>query len=216
GNGCEWVTVDPNGRETASSALRAEFFEDQWHTVLRRKSNGSYEYESTRDTRLLSAQAIAAGKSRGTVKFMPRDYRTYRVVVSDPQSGAASMIDYYAAGWGYSPWAMKTPGRLQLELDRDEYAPNDTATLTVKSPFAGKLLVTLERDDVYYTAVETLSGNSAKINVPLQAVARPNAYVTATVVRAAKDLERGEAGRAFGAIAINVDREANRLHPAIK
>jgi uncharacterized protein YfaS (alpha-2-macroglobulin family) len=216
GDTFEWVAVNTEGKEIASNALRAEFYEDEWHSVLRRTTHGTYEYESTRDTRLLSAQAIPAGKSRGTVKFTPREYRTYRVVVSDPQSGAASQIDYYAGGWGYSPWAMKNPGRLQLELDKSEYAPNDTAVLTVKSPFGGKLLVTLERDDVYYSAVETLAGNSTKIDVPLQAVARPNAYITATVVRAAKDLERGEAGRAFGAIPINVDRESNRLHPTIK
>ena len=212
----EWVAVDTAGKETKSNALRAEFFEDEWHSVLRKMSNGTYDYESTRETRLLSAHAIPPGTSRGTVKFSPREYRTYRVVVRDPESGASSQIDYYAGGWGYSPWAMKNPGRLQLELDKDEYGPDETATVTVKSPFAGKLLLTLERDNVYYTAVEVLAGNSGKIKVPLQQVLRPNAYLTATVVRAAKDVEVGEAGRAFGAIPINVDREANRLHPAIK
>ncbi len=216
GDAFEWVTVGSDGQETNSIALRAEFFEDQWHSVLRRSSAGSYDYESTRDTRLLSAQAIPAGSSRGSVKFVPTSYRTYRVVVSDPLSGASSQIDFYAGGWGYSPWAMKNPGRLQLELDKNEYAPDETATVTVKSPFSGKLLITLERDDVYYTAVEMLAGNSASVKVPLRSVLRPNAYVTATVIRAAKDLDPGEAGRAFGAIAINVDREANRLHPAIK
>jgi uncharacterized protein YfaS (alpha-2-macroglobulin family) len=110
---------------------------------------------------------------------------------------------------------VKNPGRVQLDLDKDEYAPGDTATLAIKSPFAGKLLVTVERDDINYTTVETLTGNSAKITIPLTAELRPNAYVTATVVRAAKDLEPGEAGRAFGAIPINVDREANCIRPSI-
>src|SRR6185295_10168647 len=41
------------------------------------------------------------------------------------------------------------------------------------------------------------------------------AYVTATLVRRAKDLEPGSAGRAFGAVPIAVDRVANRLQPAI-
>src|SRR5439155_21123907 len=75
--------------------------------------------------------------------------------------------------------------------------------------------VTVERDEVMSSMVETLTGNSATVRLPLTAELRPNAYITATVVRAAKDLEPGEAGRAFGAIAVNDDREANRLHPAI-
>lgn len=212
----EWVSVSKDGKPVKSGALRAELFEDQWHTVLRRTSNGGYDYESTRDAILLSTKAIPAGAARGTFTFVAGGYRSYRVVVTDPESGASAQTDFCAGGWGYSPWAMKNPGRLQLDLDKEEYAPGDVAVLQVRAPFAGKLLVTVERDDVTYTAIETLTGNSGTVRVPLAAELRPNAFITATLVRAAKDLEPGEAGRAFGAIAVNVDREANRLQPAIK
>src|SRR6185436_5383857 len=161
-------------------------------------------------------KAIPPGAARGTFTFVSNGYRTYRVVVTDPDSGASAQIDFCAGGWGYSPWAMKNPGRLDLTLDKDEYAPGEVATLQVRAPFAGKLLVTVERDDVTYSAVETITGNAATVRVPLAVELRPNAFITATLVRAAKDLEPGEAGRAFGAIAVNVDREANQLHPAIK
>jgi uncharacterized protein YfaS (alpha-2-macroglobulin family) len=215
----DWVSVGLDGKETKSGMLRAELFEDEWHTVLRKTGNGGYDYQSTREARLVKTLTIAGGSSHGTLQFVPSSYRTYRVVLTDPTTNASSALEFYAGGWGYSPWAMKNPGRLQLELDKTEYAPGDEAVLQVKAPFAGKLLVTLERDDIYYTTVETLTGNSGKIRIPLSGLGgklRPNAYVTATLVRAAKDLEPGEAGRAFGAIPINVDREANRIRPAIK
>lgn len=212
----EWVSLSKDGKPMPSAALRAELFEDQWHTVLRQTSHGGYGYESTRDSVLLSTKAIPAGTPRGTFTFIASGYRTYRVVVSDPESGASAAIEFCAGGSGYSPWAMKNPGRLQLDLDKDEYAPGETATLQVRAPFSGKLLVTVERDDVTYSAIETLAGNTATIKVPLVAELRPNAFITATLVRAAKDLEPGEAGRAFGAIPVNVDREANRLKPEIK
>jgi uncharacterized protein YfaS (alpha-2-macroglobulin family) len=210
----EWVTVGIDGKETKNGGLRAELFDDEWHTLLRRTASG-YAYESTKDSVLLTTHPIVGGSSRGTFTFMPSAYRTFRVVVSDASTGASTAVEFCAGGWGYSPWAMKNPGRVQLDLDKDEYAPGDTATLAIKSPFAGKLLVTVERDDINYTTIETLTGNSGKITIPLTAELRPNAYVTATVVRAAKDLEPGEAGRAFGAIPINVDREANRIRPSI-
>ncbi len=212
----EWVTVGVDGKPAKAGTLRAEFFEDEWHTVLRKTSTGGYGYESTREPRLLSTRTVNAGESRGALQFVPASYRTYRVVLTDAATGASSAFEFYAGGWGYSPWAMKNPGRLQLDLDKDEYAPGDEATLQVKAPFAGKLFITLERDDVFYTAVETITGNSAKIRLPLTAQLRPNGYVTATLVRAAKDLEPGEAGRAFGAIPINVDRLANRVKPGIE
>jgi uncharacterized protein YfaS (alpha-2-macroglobulin family) len=212
----EWVSVGVDGKEKPSGALRAELFEDEWHTVLRKTSTGGYGYESTRESRLVKTLTIAAGSARGTVSFVPVAYRTYRVVVGDPITGASSSLEFSAGGWGYSPWAMKNPGRLQLELDKDEYAPGQEATLQVKAPFSGKLLLTIEREEVEYAAVEMLAGNTATIKLPVTAGLRPNAYVTATLVRAAKDLEPGEAGRAFGAVSLNVDREANRLRPIVK
>ncbi|HTQ78831.1 MAG TPA: alpha-2-macroglobulin family protein, partial [Thermoanaerobaculia bacterium] len=120
-------------------------------------------------------------------------------------------VEFYVSGYGYSPWALKNPGRLDLDLDKTEYAPGETAQVQVRAPFPGKLLLTVERSGIRYTKVETLTGNTAKIAVPLSEEDRPNAYITATLVRAVGDLEPGGVARAFGAVPVNVDRTANRL-----
>jgi uncharacterized protein YfaS (alpha-2-macroglobulin family) len=213
---CEWVALRHDGKPAAGGALRAELLEDRWHSVLRKSANG-YDYATTRDTHQIAVKTLPSGLTHGAFTFTPRTSGTFRVVVTDPATGASSAIQFYASGYGgYSPWALKNPGRLQLELDKDEYAPGDTAIVQIKAPFAGKVLLTLERDDIHYTSVETVSGNTATLRVPVTGDLRPNAYVTATLVRSAGDLEPGEAGRAFGAIPINVDRSVNRTAPVIK
>jgi uncharacterized protein YfaS (alpha-2-macroglobulin family) len=213
----EWVSVSPDGKETPSAPLRAELYEERWHTVLRQTSNGGYTYESTRDSEQLKTVSIPGGKTRGVIPFRPGDWGSYRLVITDPVSLAATELTFDAwSGNGYSPWAMKNPGRLELTLDKPAYRSGTSATVTIKSPFAGKALITVEREKVLYTNVVTLTSNSARVDVPLPASARPNAYITATVVRSAEDLEPGEAGRAFGAIRVDVDRAENELHPEIR
>ncbi len=213
----EWVAVSPDGKETASAPMRAELYEERWHTVLRQSSTGGYSYESTRDSEQLKTIPIPAGKSRGVIPFHAGDWGSYRLVITDPVSLAATELTFDSwSGNGYSPWAMKNPGRLELTLDKPAHRSGTSATVTIKSPFAGKALITVERDKVLYTNVVTLASNSARVEVPLPAAARPNAYITATVVRAAEDLEPGEAGRAFGAIRVDVDRAENELRPEIR
>jgi hypothetical protein len=139
------------------------------------------------------------------------------VVIADPAGGAAAQVSFYASGSGYSPWAIENPARIELELDRDEYRPGETALLQVRAPFAGKLILTVERDDVYSSSVHALDGNTATLELPVAELYRPNAYVTATVVRAAGALDAGLDGvaRAYGALPIYVDRAANRLDVSI-
>lgn len=212
----EYVAVDPAGKPLPSGGLRADLFEDRWNTVLRRTPSGTWRYDSSRDPVLVSSQAIPAGQPRGTFRVKPPRYGAYRVVLTDPATQASSQVEFYAAGWGTSPWAIKNPGRLELDLDREEYAPGDTAVVQVRAPFSGKLLVTVERDRVFETQVHTLTGNTARLEIPIRDDYRPNAYVTATLVRPVGDLEPGSAGRAFGAVPLPVDRAANRLDPEIR
>ena len=212
----EYVAVSPEGKEVPAGGLRMELYLDRWNTVLRKTPSGTYRYESTRDPRLVESQAIAAGKSRATFTVRPSDYGSHRVVLTDPATGASASMSFYVSGWGYSPWAIENPARLELDLDRDEYRPGETATIQVRAPFAGKLFLTVERDQVYVTQIHRLDGNTAKITVPVRAEWRPNAYVTATLVRAVDDLEPGAVARAFGAVPLSVERGSNRIAPEIE
>lgn len=212
----EWVSVAPAGSKAPSGALRAELYQDRWNTVLRRTEDGTFTYDTVRDPRLITTQALPAGSDGGRFRFTPREYGSYRVVLSDLGAGSAAQVSFYASGWGYSPWAIENPSRIELDLDRDDYAPGSTATLQVRAPFAGKLLLTVERDTVLKSEVHTLDGNTASISLPVEASWRPNVYVTATLIRAAKDLQPGMPGRAFGAIPLLIDRTDRKLAVDIK
>jgi uncharacterized protein YfaS (alpha-2-macroglobulin family) len=212
----EYAAVSPEGQPVASGGLRADLYKDNWNTVLRRVPGGGFRYESTRDPALVATKTIAAGSPRGRFDFAPRDFGSYRVVLTDPSTRASAEIEVFVAGWGSSPWALKNPSRLELILDKEEYEPGDTARVQVRAPFSGKLLLTVERDRVLDTQVHVLEGNTATIDVPISGEYRPNAYITATLVRKVGDLEPGSAGRAFGAVPLPVARASNRLAPGIE
>ncbi len=206
----EYAVVKPDGSAAVAGPLRLEFFRDRWHTVLRRTPAGTFSYQSTRESELLDHQQVD-GSVRGTAVFTAAEYGNHRVVITDERTGASAGISFHASGWGYAPWAMESPGRVELELDREEYRAGQTATVEVRAPFPGKLLLTVEGDRVLETVVRELEGNTATIELPVRENWRPNVYVTATMVRRAADLEPGGAGRAFGAQPLFVNRSANRL-----
>lgn len=206
----EYAAVKPDGSPAGAGPLQLEFFVDRWHTVLRRTPAGTYSYQSIRQSELVDRQVVD-GASPGTAVFTPAEYGNHRVVITDERTGASASIFFYASGWGYAPWALESPGRVELDLDREEYRAGQTATVQVRAPFPGKLLLTVEGDRLLETVVRELEGNTATIELPVRESYRPNVYVTATLVRRAGDLEPGGAARAFGAVPLYVNRNANRL-----
>jgi uncharacterized protein YfaS (alpha-2-macroglobulin family) len=212
----EYVNVSASGQEAKAGELKARFFKDDWQTVLRREPGGSYKYETVRDSKLLDAKTIAAGASRGTVTFTPPAVGSYRVVLSDAATGASSQVEFFCGGFGYSPWALENPARIELVPEKKEYASGENATFQVRAPFAGRMLVTVENETVRQAFVMDMPGNTGQFTVPVKAEYMPNAYVTATLVRKAADLTSGSVARAFGAAPLFVDRAEGRLEVIVQ
>jgi uncharacterized protein YfaS (alpha-2-macroglobulin family) len=207
------VAVDPGGEEATIGPMRAELIRDRWHTVMRRTPSGEFVYETTREPEVVDARSIDSAQT--DVRFTPPDFGSYRVRLSDPAGGASAVVSFYIGGWGYSPWALENPARVEIVPDKNEYEAGETASFQVRSPFPGKLLLTLESDRVLDRRVVELAGNTAQVELPMRAAYAPNVYATAVVVREAGALEPGMVGRAYGAVPVFVDRRANKLTPVI-
>lgn len=207
----ELIGAAPDGSVVPTGALRVELFRDEWQTVLRRTASGSYRYDSQLEARSVDLTSLPAGEQRHSFAFTPSEYGRYRVVATDPATGASARVAFYASGWGFAPWAVENPGRIELDLERDELRAGERAVVQVRAPFAGRLLLAVERERVLHTELHELAGNTARIELPVRADWRPNVYVTATLVRSAKGLEPGTAARAFGAVPLAVDRAQHRM-----
>lgn len=212
----QFVAVTPADTPAATGSLRAELFQDRWHTVWRQTSSGSYRYESHRDPRLIDARTLPAGRERGSFALVPPASGSYRVVLTDESTGASTELAFTASGSGFSPWAIRNPSRLELELDREDYASGTSAALQIRSPFPGRVWLTVERDTVLYSRMFDLAGNTASVSLPIRAAYSPNVYVTATLIRSTAELPSGQPARAFGAVPLKVDFDRNRLDVRIE
>ncbi len=151
------------------------------------------------------------GTGKGSVKFTPPSYGSYQMVVASSETGASASTSFYCGGWGYSPWALKNPARIELVTDKEQYSPGETAVIQVRTPFSGRLLVSVEGDYVNNTRIIDIKGNTGEVRFPIKQVYAPNVHVTAILIRKASDVEEGSVGRAFGAIPLLVDNLSNKM-----
>ncbi|MFC1543780.1 MG2 domain-containing protein [Gemmatimonadota bacterium] len=206
----EYITLDPDGEPTQPGLLRATFSYLRWRSVLMRDNQGRYRYISEHSEEQLATQEIQTVGS-GTVAFTPQTWGQYRVTLTDIRSGSSSTVDFYASGWGYTPWSMEKPGQVDLELDHEVYQRGDEARVLVKAPFPGALILTVEREKVLYSRVHILEENTAEISLRVRPDYLPNVYVTATLVRTREGAEAQTPMRAYGTIPLMVDTRERHL-----
>lgn len=206
----EFVTVSPQESLAPHPELTVTLLRDEWQTVVRQTESG-FRYESVRNPVEISTATVPAGQGQGRFSVLPPDYGSYRVRLSDPASGAAGEVEFYCGGWGYSPWAVQNPARLDLVPDKDSYRSGETASVQIRSPFPGKALVTVEGQDVEYLDVVEIAGNTAQIAIPVNESWQPNRHLTVTLIRPGQAIAPGSPGRAFGAIPLFVDSLSNKM-----
>ncbi|HEY2585887.1 MAG TPA: MG2 domain-containing protein [Tepidisphaeraceae bacterium] len=88
----------------------------------------------------------------------------------------------------------------------------DAARVVVRSPFAGRLLLSVETDDVVTTRVIEMTASHVAVPIVLSGACLPNAYITATVVRAIDPDAAWQTHRAIGTVRVPLDNTDRKLN----
>ena len=145
-------------------------------------------WESRERLTPVSEEKFPAGlgaAARGSFRVTCPTDGHYRVTATDESLPQPTSIDVYATADSSEATllALDRPERLELVLDRDRYVPGSSASLLVRSPFPGTLMLAIESDQVVSHQVIELVGNTATIELPIPERLRGGAYVTGTLVR---------------------------------
>lgn len=212
----DYVVIDENGKPQQPGKLQVTVSKIVWQSILKKDRRGYYRYVSESSEQQVYKSPATPTNGKGTIRFSPKNYGQYRVKIRHVGSGVSSSATFYASGWGYAPWSMAHPDRLEIEFDKKMYRVGETAKVLIKAPFSGKLLYWIEREAVMQTKAVTLEENTASLEILVKAGYQPNVYLTATLIRSIKSLEKHAPARAFGTAPLLVDCKDQRLSVSLK
>ncbi len=204
------VAVDREKRAVGADSVAVKFYRVVYHS-LRKQVNGRYHYVSEKTNLLVDSAYVDVTTDGAVVNFTPPQYGQYLVVATNKENGHSSSINFYASGWGYAPWSMEKPNRIEIDLDFEKYKIGDSAKVQIKAPFSGRLLLTVEKEKVLDFISIDLKENTAEIKIPIKEEYFPNVYVTATIIKKAKDIERTTPARAFGIAPLMLEKSHKEI-----
>lgn len=178
----ELVAFDANEKTTTVTA-GIEIYLLDYQTVLEKTENG-LRYVSKKKEKLIKSQQVNVNGKTRVADFVPKISGEYEVRVKLPNAESFVASNFYAYGYGNrSSFEVDTDGEVQITTDKEQYAVGETVKAIFKTPFDGKLLVTVENEGILEHKYLTTNQKSADFSFKLAGTHLPNAYITATLIR---------------------------------
>ncbi len=181
----EIIGVNSQGTLQKNAASQVEVVRIEYQTVVE-KQNEQLRYTSRKREKTVYANTLNLGTGKGTFRYVPTVSGEYEVRVRRPGAEHYAATKFYAYGYGfteYSSFEVSTEGRVLMETDKEKYEVGDKAKILFKTPFDGRLLVTVERNHLLEHHVLTTEKKAAELTLAVKEEHLPNVYITATLIR---------------------------------
>jgi alpha-2-macroglobulin len=149
--------------------------------------NGEKHTEYVRKKILITTLYGATNNSgQGELKYKPDRQGSFEVevIAKDNRKNEISGSNYiYVSDEKYAEWYEGGSNNIKIIPDKKSYSKNETMKVLFIIPYPNTdVLVTTERDNIYFSAVEHFDGNSKIVDIPIKSSFSPNVYISASLV----------------------------------
>lgn len=206
------VALNTQGKIQSKARATVAIYRIDYQTVVE-KTNGVIRYNSKRQEKLAQTKEVNFSGGKANIKFIPQVSGEYEIRIYRPDAESYASQGFYAYGYGStsnSSFEVSNEGQVLMEMDKEKYQVGDNAKILMKTPFAGKMLVTVERNKVLEHFYVETDKKSAEVSVKITEDMLPNVYVTATLIRPMKGIDM-PLTVAHGFAPIKVEKASNLL-----
>jgi uncharacterized protein YfaS (alpha-2-macroglobulin family) len=177
------IAIDPKAQKTAVDGLTLQLVERKFVSVLTKQANDTFKYESRKKEVTLKETPLAIAAAGHNLALATDTAGNFAYVIRDAQGVEMNRIEYAVAGRGNVTRSLERNAELQLTLNKKDYAPGEEIEISIKAPYAGAGLLTIERDKVFthqWFKTDTLA-SVQKVRLPKDF--EGNGYVSVQFIR---------------------------------
>ena len=202
--------ISPEVQPLAVQALQLKHYERKWLSVLVRRNNGTYQYESRQKDVLLSEAAYAVAAKGEALKLATATPGNFFYLVTDAAGQVFARIPYTVAGSANLSRSLEKNAELTVALSKKDYQPGEEVSISLTAPYTGAGLITIEREKVlaykWFKASTTASVQTIKLPEGLEG----SAYVQVLFTRDLASEEIYTSPLSYGVAAFSVALDARR------
>jgi len=187
-----YTVVDKEGRLQQGDKVKLTVIKKEYRTVLEKSRRGTYTYYSQPYDKVVLSKDVTIKSDNNQFYYTADLSGRYEVRIGIPGTNHYVTRGFSSYGWGsteYSSFEVSREGNVEIDFDKESYKVGETVTALIRTPFAGKLLVTVERDKVIDNYYINTDKKTAEVSFVASGEFVPNIFVSATLIRPMDDSE---------------------------
>ncbi len=180
------IALDKNGSTLNNVQGTVQIVRKKWNTVLERSYDQGYRYVSQIKEDILFEKTISISGTGTTIPVNVIQSGDYEIRIKRPGSVRYAYYSFYAYNYGstdLSSFEVNKEGQVTIISDKESYSVGETANLLFKTPFQGKLLVTVERNNVLEHHILKTNNRATTLALLIKDGFAPNVYISTTLIK---------------------------------
>lgn len=205
-----WLAINQNLKQIAVDKLTQVWIERKFVSVLIKQNDGTYHYESRKKETVRESKPYALASTGAELALNTSEPGDFALVLKDAAGTELNRIEYSVAGQANLSRSLERNAELQLSLNKADYVAGDTIEISIRAPYVGAGLITIERDKVYQHVWFKTKTTSSVQKITLPNDFEGNGYVSVQFVRDASSDEVFTSPLSYGVVPFVVNMDARR------
>lgn len=177
------IAINSSLKKIAADNLILQHVERKYVSVLTKQGNGTFKYESRKKEVLIKEAPYAIKLAENTLTLATDNPGDYAYVLKNKDGLELNRVEYSVAGLGNVSRSLERNAELQLTLDKKDYQAGEDISISIRAPYVGAGLITIERDKVYAQKWFKVDTQASVQKIKLPADFEGNGYVSVQFVR---------------------------------
>lgn len=206
-----FIAINPQLTQLALSDLTLKRIHVQTVSTLVKQPNGTYRYQSIKKEVELDQQAFTIPQKGIDFALQADTPGDYAIEIYDQQDQRLSRLDYSVAGFANLTGSIDKNAELELKLEKPDYAVGDEISMSIKAPYIGAGLITIEQDKVYAYKWFKTDQQSSVQSITLPDGIEGTAYINVSFIRDAGSKEIYTSPLSYAVAPFSIDRSKRRI-----
>jgi len=208
----EFIAVDRTLKQVATEKLQFDLIEQTYVSILAKKENGNYAYESVLKERPVKSEAISIDGAGFKYPVPTSAPGNYVLQIHDETGRVWNKVSFSVVGLGEVSRALDKNSELQVKLNRSSCNAGDEIEIALTAPYTGSGLITIESDKVYAHQWFTSSTTSSVQHIRVPDGFDGTGYVNVSFVRALDSKEIFMSPLSYAVVPLTVNKARRQLH----